>query len=339
MILPWSVDVPQDRLPFANWLLIMLIIAVFAWQVPQFQQRHEAIHNFNFKKALSAKTGRIPPDMNSIKNIKVTYDYYMLNGWTLKGLFSHMWLHGNVMHLIGNLLFLWIFGNAVCAKIGNIIYIPIYIILGIFAGIAHLLFSNTPALGASGAINGIVGMYLVLFPTNSITCYCWTFSLSYLREFDCSSYIMILLWFTCNIFGVIIGAGKIAYFAHIGGFVAGFTIAVILLKIKYITMTNYEKSLLQVFADFRSIPQAKVFHVYRADRFENKKVQSVDSEKEFFSKTRPPSLVQSAAVPKLVDNFVYFECECGKHIKMDPQYAGRTVKCTQCKKTIKIPNR
>jgi membrane associated rhomboid family serine protease len=258
MILPWNVDVPQDRIPFANWLMIAVIIAVFAWQVPQFQHRREAIHKFILEKAISGKSGHVPPDMNSIKNIKVPYDYYMLNGWTLKGLCGHMWLHGSVAHLIGNLIFLWIFGNAVCAKIGNITYVPIYIIFGIFAGMTHLLFSNIPALGASGAINGVVGMYLVLFPMNSITCYYWGFSLSYLRELECSSYVMILLWFAYDIFGVIVGAGKIGYFAHIGGFITGFVVAVVLLKIKYITMTSYEKSLLQVFADFRSIPQAKV---------------------------------------------------------------------------------
>jgi membrane associated rhomboid family serine protease len=121
------------------------------------------------------------------------------------------------------MLFLWIFGNAVCAKIGNLRYLPIYTGLGIIAGMSQLLFSGEGGLGASGAINGIVGMYLVFFPTNEITCY---FLMIFLlrpcvKEFSLSSYWMILFWLAFDIWGAMQGGGGIAYFAHLGGFAGG----------------------------------------------------------------------------------------------------------------------
>jgi hypothetical protein len=71
---------------------------------------------------------------------------YMLDGLTLKGLFGHMWLHGGILHLLGNMLFLWVFGNAICAKIGNLRYIPVYISMGLIAG----YLSAAACLGQAG---------------------------------------------------------------------------------------------------------------------------------------------------------------------------------------------
>lgn len=123
---------------------------------------------------------------------------FILDGWTIEGLLGHIWLHGGVIHLLGNMLFLWIFGNAVCAKIGNIRYLPIYLGLGVIAGISHLIFVGGSVVGASGAIYGIVGMYLVFFPENEITCYLvFFFPLlirPYIKEFCMSSIWIILFW-------------------------------------------------------------------------------------------------------------------------------------------------
>ena len=181
---------------------------------------------------------------------------YILNGFELKGLFGHMWLHGGVLHLAGNMLFLWIFGNAVCANIGNLRYIPAYIGLGIVAGISQLVFMGGSSLGASGAINGIVGMFLVFFPQNEITCYfIYVLLLSpYIREFSVSSVWIILLWLAFDILGVVLGGGGVAYFAHLGGFAGGVILAILMLKFKMVTMERYEKSLLQVIEEYRHPP-------------------------------------------------------------------------------------
>ncbi len=101
--------------------------------------------------------GLLPPSLQS-GNIKemlikraILEEYYVwgqvrpfiLNGWTLKGFLGHIWLHGGILHLLGNMLFLWIFGNAVCAKLGNFKYLPIYIGLGfipVSSQLIHIVF-------------------------------------------------------------------------------------------------------------------------------------------------------------------------------------------------------
>ena len=82
-----------------------------------------------------------------------------------------MWLHVGLIHLVGSIIFLWLFGNAVCSKIGNIFYLPIYVGLGLIAAASHNIFSNGTVIGASDAINDIVGMYLVFFPENAMDCF------------------------------------------------------------------------------------------------------------------------------------------------------------------------
>ena len=133
-----------------------------------------------------------------------------------------MWLHGGLLHLLGNLLFLWVFGNAVCAKIGNLRYLLLYVLLGVTAGIAHLLISRGAVIGASGAINGVVGMYLVLFYENEITClFAFWLIVLYVRVFAVSSIWMILLWLLWDVVGALLpGGSNVAYFAHLGGFAA-----------------------------------------------------------------------------------------------------------------------
>jgi membrane associated rhomboid family serine protease len=101
-------------------------------------------------------------------------DSMVLQGWSVSGLFGHMLLHGGIWHLVGNMIFLWVFGNAVCAKTGSKWYVPIYLLCGLGAATLYNLFSNDPMLGASGAIYGIIGFYLVLQPVNDIEMF-WFF--------------------------------------------------------------------------------------------------------------------------------------------------------------------
>jgi len=211
LFIPYAVDVPFDHRPVVNWLVFAGVILAFILQV-------------------GATEEQISP--------------FVLNGWAIRGLFGHSWLHAGIIHLIGNLIFLWLFGNAVCSKIGNIFYLPMYLGLGLLAGISHLIFVGGPAVGASGAINGIVGMYLVFFPENSISCFFFLFFRPV--TFSISGYWMILLWFVFDVWGAVGGGECVAYFAHIGGFVAGFGLAVLMLSTKWVVMERGEKSLLQM---------------------------------------------------------------------------------------------
>src|SRR5690606_4238592 len=99
----------------------------------------------------------------------------VLYGWGLSGMFGHVFLHGGLLHLFGNMLFLWAFGNAVCAKVGNFRYAALFFVLAFASAAVHNLFDGHPAIGASGAINGVVGLFLVYFPRNDIRCFWWFF--------------------------------------------------------------------------------------------------------------------------------------------------------------------
>jgi len=146
-------------------------------------------------------------------------------------LITSMFMHGGLAHIFGNMLFLWIFGDNIEDRLGHIRYLIFYLICGILAGLAHVFVTYTtasdpssllvPSLGASGAISGVLGGYLLLFPTNRvIVLLSWFVT-------PVPAFVAIGLWF---VFQLINGlgmlgsgskAGGVAYGAHVGGFVAG----------------------------------------------------------------------------------------------------------------------
>ena len=140
-------------------------------------------------------------------------------------LLSSMFMHGGLLHLGGNLLFLWVFGDNVEHRIGHLPYAAFYLVAGVIASFAQILVnpdSFIPTLGASGAISGVLGAYLVMFPTNRITV------LFFLRTIAVPAILVIGLWAVLqfiNGFGAFAvteeTGGGVAYMAHIGGFVAG----------------------------------------------------------------------------------------------------------------------
>jgi membrane associated rhomboid family serine protease len=140
-------------------------------------------------------------------------------------LLTSIFMHGGWLHLFGNMLFLWIFGDNVEHRIGHIPYLVFYLAAGIVASLAQILVdtdSIIPTLGASGAISGVLGAYLVMFPTNRVTVLFLRFPMRV------PALVAIGLW---AVFQFISGigafsgaeeaAGGVAYMAHIGGFVAG----------------------------------------------------------------------------------------------------------------------
>jgi len=140
-------------------------------------------------------------------------------------LFSSMFMHAGWLHLGGNMLYLWIFGDNVEDRFGHIKFLIFYVLCGLAATAAQLFFSlgsNVPNLGASGAIAGVLGAYLLMFPRRRVRV------LMYSRVTEVPALIVIGLWFVLQLFsgvGSIAGAGQtgggVAYMAHIGGFVAG----------------------------------------------------------------------------------------------------------------------
>jgi len=140
-------------------------------------------------------------------------------------LFTAMFMHAGWLHLGGNMLYLWIFGDNVEDRFGHVKFIIFYLICGLAATFAQLAFSigsDVPNLGASGAIAGVLGAYILLFPKSSVRV------LQGSRVIQVSALIVIGIWIVLQFFSGIgsivstVQTGGVAYMAHIGGFVAGF---------------------------------------------------------------------------------------------------------------------
>jgi membrane associated rhomboid family serine protease len=146
-------------------------------------------------------------------------------------LFSSMFMHAGWLHLGGNMLYLWIFGNNVEDRFGHANFLVFYLLSGIAATFAQLAFSigsDIPNLGASGAIAGVLGAYLLMFPQRRVT----VLLVRYVTQLP--ALIVLGFWFVLQFFSgvgsiaVSSETGGVAYIAHIGGFVAGFVLALIL---------------------------------------------------------------------------------------------------------------
>jgi membrane associated rhomboid family serine protease len=146
----------------------------------------------------------------------------------LRDMFTSMFLHGSVSHLVGNMVFLWIFGDNVEADLGKGWFLPFYLVCGLAATLTQYAtdpLSEIPNLGASGAISGVLGAYLVRFPGASVRVFIWPFSL-FIGTPGVPALVWIGLWFVLQLFSGVQGlgqvaAGGVAFWAHIGGFVAG----------------------------------------------------------------------------------------------------------------------
>lgn len=143
-----------------------------------------------------------------------------------------IFIHGGWLHVIGNMLFLWVFGDNVEGRLGHFKYLLFYLIVGAAATLAHILsnpYSTVPVVGASGAVAGVLGAYIVLFPHSRVLALVPIFIILTLVEIP--AVIFIALWFVLQLFNSVASLGgdaiSVAYWAHVGGFIAG----VILIKI------------------------------------------------------------------------------------------------------------
>ena len=146
-------------------------------------------------------------------------------------LFTSMFLHGGWAHLLGNLLFLWIFGDNVEHRIGHGRFFVFYLATGVAASLAHIYFnaqSVIPTVGASGAISGVLGGYLVMFPRNRVYVLTWGGIFAVPAVFMLGLWILLQFINGAGSLATTSETGGVAYLAHIGGFVAGMVLAPLL---------------------------------------------------------------------------------------------------------------
>lgn len=158
------------------------------------------------------------------------YDYAMIparisNGENYISLVTSLFLHGGFMHLAGNMLFLWIFGDNMEDKMGHVAFLGFYLAAGVTADLAQFIadpWSPIPTIGASGAIAGVMGGYLLLFPKARVDIL--LFLIIFVRIFPIPAWVALGIWFGLQLFngfGTDVSGGGVAYWAHAGGFIVG----------------------------------------------------------------------------------------------------------------------
>jgi len=211
-MIPLHDDNPTEITPVVTVGIIVICVLVFLWQVAHPAPVARAIV-FAFGMIPAVLTGQavLPPELGVIPP-ELT-------------VFTSMFMHGGWMHLIGNMLYLWIFGNNVEDSMGHARFIVFYLVCGIAAALAQTLIDPTseiPMIGASGAISGVLGAYLLLYPRARVLVgiplgfFLWT---TYLPAAAVLGF-----WFLLQLLSSAAassGQGGVAFFAHIGGFVAG----------------------------------------------------------------------------------------------------------------------
>jgi membrane associated rhomboid family serine protease len=208
---------PSRTTPFINIGLIVTNFLVFLYQVSLPLHAQKA-----FVFAYATIPAKIPALLAGHGSAQLA----------LEGLFTSMFLHGGWMHLLGNMLFLYIFGDNVEDYFGHISYLLFYIVCGIGSGLVHVLFnlhSGIPAIGASGAISGVMGAYILLFPRARVLTFFFIFLL------PVPAFLILGYWFVFQFLEALNGiggdpAGGVAVWAHVGGFLIGMLITVIFAK-------------------------------------------------------------------------------------------------------------
>jgi membrane associated rhomboid family serine protease len=215
-MIPISDDNPRRRIPVVTWLIILINVLVWLYEVllpaPALNQ-------------LFASVALIPLRITKYPDAGAIFS-----------LFSSMFMHAGWLHIIGNMLYLWIFGDNVEDRLGHILFLLFYLAGGLLAALAQVAFapsSDVPILGASGAIAAVLGTYLVLFPHQRVRNLIIFFP--FIRTIDLPAIWVLGFWFILQILSGITAiattaTGGTASFAHIGGFIFGLLVGVLALQ-------------------------------------------------------------------------------------------------------------
>lgn len=223
----------RTRVPFVTYALIALNVLVFIYEMMlQYSPSgNQQLEYFFYSYAVIPReivSGRdIPPSI-------APFPVYIT-------LFTSMFMHGGLLHIAGNMLYLWIFGDNVEDSMGSGRFLIFYLICGLIAAAAQIIVnpsSTVPSLGASGAIAGVLGAYLVMFPTKKIKVWIgWAFGIVLMPAI-----VVIGLWAVLQFFNGYTSlqvrtaeSGGVAYWAHIGGFIAG---VILILLFRRSSMSN-----------------------------------------------------------------------------------------------------
>jgi len=212
-MIPLRVDILRTRFALINAILIAVNVFVFLYEVTL---------NPKMGRALVYTFGLTPAHEQLL---------FARHGISLPRavvpIFTSMFLHGGWMHLLGNMLFLWVFGGAVEEALGHFQYLIFYLVCGVGSALVHTAFnlgSKVPTVGASGAISGVMGAFIVLFPRSRVTTLIPALLLFFTVRIP--AYLMLGYWFFLQFFSGVSSLGMtdqggVAWWAHVGGFLLG----------------------------------------------------------------------------------------------------------------------
>lgn len=212
-MIPLHDDNPTETMPIVTVALIAACTVIFFYQLslgPQAEQN--LVYQYGAIPAVLFGQEALPRGMAAIP--------------ASFSLITSMFLHGGFLHLIGNMLYLWIFGNNIEDAMGHVRFIGFYLVCGVIAAMSHALTdpgSVMPMIGASGAISGVLGAYLLLYPRAHVYVLI-PFGFFFWRTYV-PAFLVLGFWFVLQVISgtatVGGGGGGVAWFAHIGGFLAG----------------------------------------------------------------------------------------------------------------------
>jgi membrane associated rhomboid family serine protease len=197
VFIPIGDDNPRERAPLVTIALIGLNIALFLlWCFPE---------------------TKLEQTLNVHALVPATADWASVDWW--KDIFTSMFMHANIVHLLGNMIFLWIFGDNVEDKLGKVLFLVFYLVCGVAAAVLHVYTTSDPRipiLGASGAVSGVLGAYVVFFPVHRVHMFVFPFGVM-----KTPAFMWIGIWFVEQILFARMDKTGVAWYAHIGGFAAG----------------------------------------------------------------------------------------------------------------------
>ncbi|MBW2038757.1 MAG: rhomboid family intramembrane serine protease [Deltaproteobacteria bacterium] len=200
----------SETYPIINNLIIAVTVLVFFIELFQGQRLKEFIYIYG-----------LVPARYSVPQISA----HFTNGQQVLSFLTFMFLHGGFLHLLGNMWFLYIFGDNVEDRLGHFRYLAFYLLCGLASGVSHLALnwhSQIPTIGASGAIAGVMGAYLILYPRAKVLALVPIFFFLYFAEVP--AFLFLGVWFLFQFLsaaGTSGKAGGIAWWAHVGGFIFG----------------------------------------------------------------------------------------------------------------------
>lgn len=212
-MIPYKDDNPINIFPVSTILIISLNMLVFIMQLLSGEDGRSLVYSY----------GAIPQNITGFQSSQPIPAYLTI--------LTSMFMHGGVFHIAWNMLYFWIFGNNIEERLGHIKFILFYLFCGIIAALSHILLSpdsSVPMIGASGAVSGMLGAYILLFPMAQVrTIVLLGF---YITIVKIPALIVIGFWAIIQVVSALLSQGNaaqggIAFFAHVGGFIAGlFTI-------------------------------------------------------------------------------------------------------------------